>query len=996
MELPPLVVKIIGDSSGVSKTFADVEQSLLRMASTISKQSEIATKEIRTFYSTLASGLGGGGSGFQVIQKQFSEMVRNLFAEAQHLKSLPREIEDTVRKTQQLVANLYNIRQSPALYGSLQSRLGALPSTASEGQIGEVIGRFVTEARTGYIKKSEDFFKANFPGLAAGPGPAGLGLPKFDPQRLLGVSASGFDEDQILRQNIATVRERFANRLRLEQERIAADEAAQIRRNARQGVFGSPEEAEARRRDLEFRRVLRERGVGPSRQIAQLEKDQLAFEGGGESPEAGAKGGFLGRLGGRFLAYHGAVTIGRELTSAVEQYIREVISAHAEMAQAMAQGLHSVAAGFLGGVAKALGSLVSGSPGQAVRGILGGGQEAAGGLISGIQESVSGFIGGSLRQTAAGYQAGANVMGAAGTGLSVAGGSLLFSGAGAPLGVGLIAAGQAVSAIGQATFGRMAQEAQVAGQVLQTVFGAVAKLLTQVVGLVGSFAGGIIEAGMNAERMRTTFEVLVGGGKGSGLFDQMQKLSLSMPYTTKGLMDAAEALLAMGVNADNVVSSLRVLGDVARGDPGRLEHLVRLMEQVEDIGEITQRNLRQLTPLGIRKEDLAKTMGVSETMFDVLLKNKLVGPEVLKETMVRLSGPGGRFFGLGGAQAGGVQGAIQGTMNAAGVAIAGMGEAFNKGAGLAGFFRELTDKITAIIQPLSKIAGQIGETIRGPLQWVADNFTNIAQKFIEIGAEIVGVVGEIMDAIRQALPGIIAGLGASLYNVLDSSAVRGVIGDKPTEQLLGVVDSLTMRALTGLTGKATKGFRPGAPGGLFGIMFSGLQREYGYGEVGPTPDWIDALMGAPNALHAGTLGQGFRLPTGGLLADPAVRGSLRSIIGSPMGMMLAPLLGGFGRGFGSDPDKMIRRLYENMKGFIPPNPPPVGANLIGSAGAAETFARAWSGASGQMGIQDTIELGVQIIGRMEEIETETRDEIKKLPQNFREHAVRFAQMKDMH
>ena len=154
-----------------------------------------------------------------------------------------------------------------------------------------------------------------------------------------------------------------------------------------------------------------------------------------------------------------------------------------------------------------------------------------------------------------------------------------------------------------------------------------------------------VTEGMKMEKMQVTFGVLAGGmGKGKELFSEIQRFSTQSPFSVDQLSDSAQVLMGMGVSIDNLIPSLKRLGDVAGGDTDRLKRLALVAGEVRAEGKLTGLRIRQFASLGVGVEDFAKTAGVQGGAFRALLSAQMVPGSIVTDTINRLTDKGGRFF----------------------------------------------------------------------------------------------------------------------------------------------------------------------------------------------------------------------------------------------------------------------------------------------------------------------------------------------------------------
>lgn len=174
--------------------------------------------------------------------------------------------------------------------------------------------------------------------------------------------------------------------------------------------------------------------------------------------------------------------------------------------------------------------------------------------------------------------------------------------------------------------------------------------LTRLLGIGGSFAGlgFAVKLAADAEQARTSFETMLGSADAAiKMVEDLRTLAASTPLQLTDLQNATRTLLAFGVAGDEVVETLRMLGDTAGGDAERLRSMALAFGQISSAGRLTGQDLLQLINAGFNPlREIAKRTG--ETMSD--LKDRMskgaVGVDEVRQAFQDATGPGGQFFQL--------------------------------------------------------------------------------------------------------------------------------------------------------------------------------------------------------------------------------------------------------------------------------------------------------------------------------------------------------------
>jgi tape measure domain-containing protein len=170
---------------------------------------------------------------------------------------------------------------------------------------------------------------------------------------------------------------------------------------------------------------------------------------------------------------------------------------------------------------------------------------------------------------------------------------------------------------------------------------------------LGSLVAGIavdsVKIAARFEDIQTSFRVLLGDGeKAKDLFGQITGFAVKTPFTTGQLADQARMLLASGTEADQIIPTLRMLGDLAMGDAERLGNLVRIYDQVRGTGTLTGHEMREFVMsggIGGLGEALAASMGRQRAELHSMIAEGKVGFSDVQRAMVAMTGKGGKFFG---------------------------------------------------------------------------------------------------------------------------------------------------------------------------------------------------------------------------------------------------------------------------------------------------------------------------------------------------------------
>lgn len=195
---------------------------------------------------------------------------------------------------------------------------------------------------------------------------------------------------------------------------------------------------------------------------------------------------------------------------------------------------------------------------------------------------------------------------------------------------------------------------------LEEVSGNYQKLTSRMktAGVVGTaaFAGlslaakGIVKAGADFEQTQIAFETMLGSAEqGKKTLAELAAFASRTPFELPQLEEASKRLLAYGFSAEQLLPTLKSLGDISAGvGMDKLPQLILAFGQVKAATYLTGAELRQFTEAGVPLlEMLAKQSGKSASQIKEDMESGMKIPFSEVETALRsLSGEGGKFFNL--------------------------------------------------------------------------------------------------------------------------------------------------------------------------------------------------------------------------------------------------------------------------------------------------------------------------------------------------------------
>lgn len=187
---------------------------------------------------------------------------------------------------------------------------------------------------------------------------------------------------------------------------------------------------------------------------------------------------------------------------------------------------------------------------------------------------------------------------------------------------------------------------------LRQQMGGLVGLATAAAGAMAGLAGvagltGLVKLAADAETTNAQFETLLGSTeKAKSLVKELKDFGASTPFEFPGLADTAKSLLAFGVTQDQIVPTLKVLGDTAAATGKPIGELAQIYGKAMSSGRLMTEQLDQLGERGIPiARTLATQFGVTDAQIREMASQGKISFADLQRAMVSMTSEGGVFAG---------------------------------------------------------------------------------------------------------------------------------------------------------------------------------------------------------------------------------------------------------------------------------------------------------------------------------------------------------------
>lgn len=164
---------------------------------------------------------------------------------------------------------------------------------------------------------------------------------------------------------------------------------------------------------------------------------------------------------------------------------------------------------------------------------------------------------------------------------------------------------------------------------------------------IGEVTGGFRLAA-ELETTAMNFEVLSGSAsKAAKLVEDLRKYDAQTTFQFSDTVAAAQKLMNFGVAVDDVIPSLKALGDVSMGDSERLSRLALAFGQTTAAGKLMGSEVRQMVEAGFNPlQEIARQSGESMDQVRKRMEDGAVSAKEMADAFRSATSEGGRFFGM--------------------------------------------------------------------------------------------------------------------------------------------------------------------------------------------------------------------------------------------------------------------------------------------------------------------------------------------------------------
>lgn len=247
----------------------------------------------------------------------------------------------------------------------------------------------------------------------------------------------------------------------------------------------------------------------------------------------------------------------------------------------------------------------------------------------------------------------------------------------------------------------------------------------KITGAIAGLAAFPVKMAADMELARAQFTAMLGdANKANKIISELEAFALVSPLGAADLQEAAKTLMNFGVESDNVVGTLKQLGNIAGGDSEKMKRLALAFGQVHAKGRLMGGEVLQMVDAGFSPlKEISRTTGESMLQLQKRMEAGGISATEVANSFVTATGAGGRFHGMIDAMSKTTTGQFNSLMESIQAATRPIGE--------------------ALLPMLREYMARIGEIVPRVATWIKENrslIESIGRQTVKIGIYSAAIV----------------------------------------------------------------------------------------------------------------------------------------------------------------------------------------------------------------------------------------------------------------
>ena len=267
----------------------------------------------------------------------------------------------------------------------------------------------------------------------------------------------------------------------------------------------------------------------------------------------------------------------------------------------------------------------------------------------------------------------------------------------------------------------------------------------------------IITLADNLEQAKNAFTTMLWSSKqAETMLQNLSDFAAKTPFELPEVRQNAKQLLAMGVSAENVIPTLKALGDVASWTGADMSRLAMNYGQVITQGKLTSRELKDFLVNGVPLlDELAKNAGKSKEEIQNMISSGQISANDVTKAFETMTSEGGKFADMMATQSSTLSGQWSNFQDQ---------------------LSQIGEKIWVwLLDNLKGEVGQMGEIIEAQ----SDNIINSADAIYDSIFTVWDAIKEVLTTVREFFGSVFEGLGIAIksFQWENNEATSGIKWD---------------------------------------------------------------------------------------------------------------------------------------------------------------------------------------------------------------------------
>ncbi len=295
-------------------------------------------------------------------------------------------------------------------------------------------------------------------------------------------------------------------------------------------------------------------------------------------------------------------------------------------------------------------------------------------------------------------------------------------------------------------------------------------------------AQGAVSRFMEAEKTEIAFEALIGNAElAQKTLKDLRQFAAETPFESPEIMAAAKQMIAFGESAENIVPTMKNLGDVSAGLNIPLGQLTYLFGTLKAQGRAMTVDINQFAMRGIPIwKELEKITGKSNAELRKMVEEGKVGFPLVEQAFQNMTKEGGLFHGQLEKQSKSLSGLVSTLKDNVGMVLADVGKKLVETFDIKGLIKDLGDAAFEAGRWITFMADEavnVGRAVREwagttGVQWLRDT-AKAAQEWVAANQKLVLGIGLTAGAVGLAVVAFKV-LQFSLLTTLAAMTMLGV------------------------------------------------------------------------------------------------------------------------------------------------------------------------------------------------------------------------------